>query len=263
MNGVDPHALGAEEHQAQAGHGDMHADGGDEQDQHRWRRPGAGKRGDRPAAPSARSPPGSGAYRRASPSFIGASQNDRASSRPTGNSRSRRNIQPSRAGPSVSRWRDQIERGSGRRRGSPAATPFPASCRIPSAAHSQRAPGDQFALRDENHPGHREQQHQRHAEQGVNRAIDDSVLQQEQNDGRAHGYRAFSKRFKRSGDDGSRRRKRVKTMNSEPRSDVIGSREEASGRVAKKGPDRRKAARSRSRVRAVTERVRAGASICR
>ncbi|MGY3404405.1 hypothetical protein ACVWZV_000518 [Bradyrhizobium sp. GM5.1] len=47
----------------------------------------------------------------------------------------------------------------------------------------QRAIGDEFALGNEDDAGDGEHQHQRQAEQRIDRAIGDAVLQQEQHDG--------------------------------------------------------------------------------
>ena len=55
------------------------------------------------------------------------------------------------------------------------------------AGIGQRAKGDELALRDQDHPRHREHQHQRQAEQRVNRAVGYAVLQQEQQNGRVQG----------------------------------------------------------------------------
>src|SRR5438034_830474 len=49
---------------------------------------------------------------------------------------------------------------------------------------SPRAIGDEFALRDQDDAGDREHQHQRQAEQRIDRAIGDAVLDQEQHDRR-------------------------------------------------------------------------------
>ena len=46
----------------------------------------------------------------------------------------------------------------------------------------ERAVGHEFALRNQDHAGHREHQHQRKAEQRIDRAIGDAVLDQEQHD---------------------------------------------------------------------------------
>jgi len=47
----------------------------------------------------------------------------------------------------------------------------------------QRAIGDEFALGDEDDAGDGEHQHERQAEQRIDGAIGDAVLQQEQHDG--------------------------------------------------------------------------------
>ena len=55
----------------------------------------------------------------------------------------------------------------------------------PAAAwQGQRAIGDELALRNQDHAGDREDQHQRQPEQGIDRAVGDAVLQQEQHDRR-------------------------------------------------------------------------------
>ena len=53
--------------------------------------------------------------------------------------------------------------------------------------HGQGAPGDELALGDENHPRDREHQHQRHAEQRIDRAVHHAVLGEEEENHRAHG----------------------------------------------------------------------------
>ena len=51
----------------------------------------------------------------------------------------------------------------------------------------QRAIGDELALRNQDHPRDGEHQHQRQAEQRIDRAIGDAVLHQEQHDRRVQG----------------------------------------------------------------------------
>ena len=51
----------------------------------------------------------------------------------------------------------------------------------------QRAIGDEFALRNQDHARHREHQHQREPQQGIDRAVGDAVLDQEQHDRRVQG----------------------------------------------------------------------------
>ncbi len=46
----------------------------------------------------------------------------------------------------------------------------------------QRAIGDELALRDQDHARHGEHQHQRQPQEGVDRAVGDAVLNQEQHD---------------------------------------------------------------------------------
>ena len=47
---------------------------------------------------------------------------------------------------------------------------------------SERAIGDEFALRDQDHPGDGKYQYQRQPKQGIDRAVGNAVLQQEQQD---------------------------------------------------------------------------------
>ena len=50
----------------------------------------------------------------------------------------------------------------------------------------QRREGDKLALRYQDHPRHREYQHRRDGHEGIDRAVDDTVLQQEQENGGVH-----------------------------------------------------------------------------
>jgi hypothetical protein len=51
----------------------------------------------------------------------------------------------------------------------------------------QRTVGDEFALRNQDDAGNGEYQHQRKAEQRIDRAVGNAVLDQEQHDRRVHG----------------------------------------------------------------------------
>ena len=51
----------------------------------------------------------------------------------------------------------------------------------------QAAIGDELALRHEDHPRDGKDQHKREAEQGIDGAIGDTVLHEEQDDGQIHG----------------------------------------------------------------------------
>ena len=55
---------------------------------------------------------------------------------------------------------------------------------------AERAVGDEFALRDQDHAGDGKHQHQRQPEQRIDRAIGDAVLQQEQHDRRIQDWRS-------------------------------------------------------------------------
>ena len=198
--GRDPRALGPEEHQAEADHGDMHADGGDEQDEHR----GVGQGLERQPVDQRphRRDGGQGDERIGGEPQLLRRQPDHGEQERDWKDEVADGHPAELSGAQRLALPDEVEReGAGRQdRQQPDRAGRLAGF---ERGEGQRAPGDEFALRDEDHPGHREEQDQRDAEQSVNRSIDDFVLQQEQNDGRAHGCRALSGRVARKPDIGS------------------------------------------------------------